>query len=70
MEKKICFIFVLVDIRYGDILDVIWVVFYVYVGVDGNKRYLERFYCIIKGIFFKSFCVIIGYLNYYRFVIC
>lgn len=48
-DKKIRLIFVLVDIGYGDILDVIR--FVIYVGVDENKRYLERFYCILKGIF-------------------
>lgn len=69
MDKKIRLIFVFFDIRYGDILDVIR--FVIYVGVDENKRYLERFYCILKGIFFDlRFCVIVGYLNYsnYRII--
>lgn len=46
-EKKIRLIPVLVDTRYGDIPDAIR--FVTYVGVDENKRYLERLYCTLKG---------------------
>lgn len=74
MEKKIRLIPVLVNTRYGDIPDAIRVAPFVHVGVDGNKRYLERLYCTIKGTLdlFKSFCVTIGHLNYHKIasVIC
>lgn len=60
-EKKIRLIPVLVDTRYGDIPDAIR--FVTYVGVDENKRYLERLYCTLKGTLFKRFCVTIGHLN-------
>lgn len=46
-DKKIRLIPVLVDTRYGDIPDAIR--FVTYVGVDENKRYLERLYCTLKG---------------------
>lgn len=46
-DKKIRLIPVLVDTGYGDIPDAIR--FVTYVGVDENKRYLERLYCTLKG---------------------
>lgn len=46
-DKKIRLIPVLVDTRYGDIPEAIR--FVTYVGVDENKRYLERLYCTLKG---------------------
>lgn len=65
-DKKIRLIPVLVDTRYGDIPDAIR--FVTYVGVDENKRYLERLYCTLKGTLFKRFCVTIGHLNDHRIV--
>lgn len=47
VDKKIRLIPVLLDTRYGDIPDAIR--FVTYVGVDENKRYLERLHCTLKG---------------------
>lgn len=69
VDKKIRLIPVLLDTRYGDIPDAIR--FVTYVGVDENKRYLERLHCTLKGTLFDlRFCVIIGHLNYsnYRII--
>lgn len=63
-DKKIRLIPVLVDTQYGDIPHAIRLL--TYVGVDENKNYLERLYCMLKGTLFKRFCVIIGHLNYHR----
>lgn len=49
-DKKIRLIPVLVDTRYGDIPPAIRLL--TYVGVDENKRYLEKLYCILKGTLF------------------
>lgn len=46
-DKKIRLIPVLVDTRYSDIPDAIR--FVTYVGVDENKRYLERLFCTLEG---------------------
>lgn len=62
-DKNIRLIPVLVDTGYGDIPDAIR--FVTYVGVDENKRYLERLHCTLKGTLFNlRFCVIVGHLNY------